>query len=122
MIILAPRQQFSEPAAENGPVWSYSTPILIVWPCASARGAHVLAAASTTASAASTIVRSDFIGDSPRKKVGCRVSRAGPTREDHPLASLASVRGAKWRERPLDGERARELPTHLVRRDHEGRS
>src|SRR4026208_2388878 len=37
MIILAPRQQFSEPAAEKGPVWSYRIPILMVWACAWAR-------------------------------------------------------------------------------------
>jgi hypothetical protein len=36
-IILAPRQQFSEPAAEKGPVWSKRVPILIVEACAWAR-------------------------------------------------------------------------------------
>src|SRR5207237_8638178 len=120
MIIFAPRQQLREPAAEKGPEWSYRRPILIVCPCASARGAHVLATAST--SAATRIIRADFIDGPPRKKVVRRVSRARPTREDHPLASLPSARRAQRRERALDGEGGAEQAAHLRRRDHEWRA
>src|SRR5438132_9317318 len=68
MIIFAPRQQLREPAAEKGPEWSYRTPILIVCPCASARGAHVLATATASTSAVARIIRADFIDGPPRKK------------------------------------------------------
>src|SRR6267142_523641 len=70
MIIFAPRQQLSEPAAENGPLWSYRRPILMVGAWASARGAHVLATATASTSAAARIIRADFIGGPPRKKWG----------------------------------------------------
>src|SRR5438067_9070377 len=70
MIIFAPRQQLREPAAEKGPEWSNRTPILIVCPCASARGAHVLAPATASTSAAARIIRADFISGPPRKKWG----------------------------------------------------
>src|SRR5438105_1350696 len=104
MIIFAPRQQLREPAAEKGPEWSYRTPILIVCPCASARGAHVLATATASTSAVARIIRADFIDGPPRKKVVRRVSRAGLAREDHPLASLPSARRAERVERALDRE------------------
>src|SRR2546423_1826277 len=117
MIIFAPRQQLSEPAAENGPEWSYRTPILIVCPCASARGAHVLATATASTSAVARIIRADFIDGPPRKKVVRRVSRAGPASEDHPLASLPSACRAERVERALDREGGGEEPAHLRRRD-----
>src|SRR5882762_4014522 len=102
MIIFAPRQQLREPAAEKGPEWSYRTPILIVCPCASARGAHVLATATASTSAVARIIRADFIDGPPRKKVVRRVSRAGPASEDHPLAPLPSARRAERVERAFD--------------------
>src|SRR5947207_15255344 len=118
MIIFAPRQQLREPAAEKGPEWSYRTPILIVCPWASARGAHVLATATASTSAVARIIRADFIDGPPRKKVVRRVSRAGLAREDHPLASLPSARRAE----PVEGARERQAgggePAPLPRRNH----
>src|SRR6266850_968117 len=122
MIIFAPRQQLSEPAAENGPEWSYRTPILIVCPCASARGAHVLATATASTSAVARIIRADFIDGPPRKKVVRRVSRAGPASEDHPLAPLPSARRAERVERAFDREGGGQEPAHLRRRHDEGRA
>src|SRR6266850_1679265 len=112
MIIFAPRQQLSEPAAENGPLWSYRRPILMVCAWASARGLHTPSAPTASASATARIIRADFIVPPPRKKVGCRVSRAGPASEDHPLAALPAARGAQRRTRALDPERRREQPAH----------
>src|SRR5207237_1929299 len=97
-------------------------PILIVCPCASARGVHVLATAVASASATARIIRADVMRAPPRKKVGWSVSRAGPTCEDHPLAALSSTRGAQRCERALDPERRSEQAAHLVRRDDEGRA
>src|SRR5437867_13170213 len=97
-------------------------PILIVCPCASARGAHVLATAVASASAMARVIRADFMRAPPRKKVAWSVSRAGPTCEDHPLAALSSTRGAQRCERALDPERRREQTAHLVRRDDERRA
>src|SRR5213082_1923228 len=122
MIIFAPRQQLREPAAEKGPEWSYRTPILIVCPCASARGAHVLATATASTSAVARIIRADFIDGPPRKKVVRRVSRAGPASENHPLAPLPSARRAERIERAFDREGGGEEPAHLRRRHDEGRA
>src|SRR6184192_1003956 len=97
-------------------------PILIVCPCASARGVHVLATAVASASATARIIRADVMRAPPRKKVGWSVSRAGPTCEDHPFAALSSTRGAQRCERALDPERRSEQAAHLVRRDDEGRA
>src|SRR5437899_9031718 len=62
MIILAPRQQLSEPPAAKGPVWSKRTPILIVGPCASAgrSGAATMTTAPTRNSAST--IRTMVIG------------------------------------------------------------
>src|SRR2546423_5776978 len=121
MIIFAPRQKLRERAGEKGPEWWYRTPILIGCPCASARGAHVLATATASTSAVARIIRADFIDGPPRKKVVRRVSRAGLAREDHPLASLPSARRAERVERALDREGGGEEPAHLCRRADEGR-
>src|SRR5215470_6877535 len=97
-------------------------PILIVCPCASARGAKLVATANASTSAVARIIRADFIVQPPRKKVGCSVSRARLTRENHPLASLPSARGAQRRERALDREGGSEQPAHLGLRHDEGRT
>jgi hypothetical protein len=61
MIIFAPRQQLSEPAAENGPVWSYKIPILIVCPCASARGLDHATTPTARTSRRATVTRATFM-------------------------------------------------------------
>src|SRR5256712_5258814 len=70
MIISAPRQQWSEPAAENGPVGSYGGPILMVCAGASAGGLHTPSAPTASGSATARIIRTDFIVPPPRKKWG----------------------------------------------------
>ena len=65
IIILAPRQQLSEPAAENGPEWSNSTPILMVCPCACTPGDTSAASARAATSDSTIESRSDFIGRQP---------------------------------------------------------
>src|SRR5215470_13384592 len=97
-------------------------PILIVCPCASARGAKLVATANASTSAVARIIRADFIVQPPRKKVGCSVSRARLARENHPLASLPSARGAQRRERALDREGGSEQPAHFGLRHDEGRT
>src|SRR5687767_897937 len=77
MIIFAPRQQFSEPAAEKGPVWSYSTPILIVWPCASARGLdHATTPRARTTMRASDTRTNFMFACPPRTKSALNLARA----------------------------------------------
>src|SRR5437773_10953235 len=70
MIIFAPRQQLSEPAAENGLLWSYRRPILMVCAWSSARGLHSPSEPTASASATARIIRTDFIVPPPRKNWG----------------------------------------------------
>src|SRR5918996_2538447 len=121
IIILAPRQQLSEPAAENGPEWSKRTPILMVGACASTRGASAATAASAAISTSAGTMRVHFIGTSSSQagKVGCSVSRAPG--KDEPLAALTAPRRPQRRLRALEAERRREAAAQLGARDGEGR-
>src|SRR5215813_1439053 len=116
IIILAPRQQFSEPAAEKGPEWSNSTPILMLWPCASARGSATLATASAPTTASASRMRECLIGaaflvggtpphGSPRK-VGVKV--AHPFEDVH-IAAIADTMGGRTGLPTMD--EVRDAPT-----------
>src|SRR5690348_10045500 len=138
MIILAPRQQLSEPPAAKGPLWSKRTPILMVCACASARSREATAAPSAPTKSRTKTRRNHFMPKPPLaitggpaieagwKKVPNPSTRSplestgGPAREDQPLEAAAARRGCGGRALLEDVEARRQRGLDAFARDGKG--
>src|SRR5262244_814249 len=117
MIILAPRQQFTDPPAAKGPLWSKRTPILMVCACASARSRETTAAPTAPTRSGTKTTRNHFMPKPPLAIIGRPAIEAGwekvlnpstrsllestgaPARKDQPLEAAPALGGGSGRRR-----------------------
>src|SRR5215510_14517090 len=135
MIILAPRQQLSDPPAAKGPLWSKRTPILMVCACASARSREAAAAPSAPTRSRTKTTRNHFMPKPPLamtgepaieagwKKVPNRSTRSllestrAPAREDQPFETAAALGGGGGGHRLQKIEARSEVGLDALARD-----